>query len=254
LQVETAVQIPSTPEMSKLVTQPVLEEVVDTLSVETVESVIETVICESVNTSAIIEETGGSIRDSTFLTEIEDIEEIQLDNITEKAETLDQLENSIAESENEFPIEEQIGAIEEAIPSIVESIKEKGTLEVSSLPDVPSENTELLNEQTQELQEMTNVPKESIVNEIEVSEPFNTDINEDIFGIPAKETEVTDSEAAGPVLTKEITEKEQDVIDDKAPINIATEDIDTKEAENIPILTLFMIVYVVFMALFVFCH
>merc|ERR1711892_217456 len=109
-----------------LASQPVINEAADTLALKTVESVIDSVINESVDTSSgveavtIVENTECSNGDSTFITEIEDTEEIHSENVTEQesANKLNQLEKSIEESEKEFPIEESIGEIEEVTPSI----------------------------------------------------------------------------------------------------------------------------------------
>merc|ERR1739838_275266 len=117
----------ATPEVTEVLSQQPVDEAVNTeAAVTTVESVIESVITESVDTSPAveavidIEDTECRNRDSTFLTEIEDTKDIQTDNVAEQeiANNLNQLEKSIEESEKDFPILESIGEIEEDTPPI----------------------------------------------------------------------------------------------------------------------------------------
>ena len=88
------------------------EEAADTLFVETVEDVIESAVSDissEVETVVVIDEIIDSKRESTFLTEIDDTEEVQL--VETDNEKLDQLEKSIEQSEEEFPSGEDIGEI-----------------------------------------------------------------------------------------------------------------------------------------------
>merc|ERR1712106_641978 len=155
---ETPEHISSPLEVAEVPPQPVLEEAANTLAVTTVESVIESVISESVDTSdgveaiGIIEETECSNRDSTFLTEIEDKEEIQSENVTEQEITdkFIQLEKSIEEPDKEFPIAESIGENEKTKPWIKEeSVEEETTpsikeefVEEETIPLIKKESVE----------------------------------------------------------------------------------------------------------------
>merc|ERR1711892_1098110 len=199
-----------------LSSQPVINEAADTLAVKTVESVIESVISESVDTSSgveavtVVENTECSNRDSTFITEIEDTEEIPSENFTEQesANKLNQLEKSIEESEKEFPIEESIGAIEEVTPSIedkctdiVESIEEGVCVADDFKESVTKEDA--FKEESKGL----------VQNETEYIEPVEADINNDNF---VKEIDVT--EGTESILADEETEAEADIIADEPSI------------------------------------
>merc|ERR1739838_417511 len=218
----------ATPEVTEVLSQqPATDEAVDTLAVTTVESVIESVITESVDTSSAveavidIEDTECRNRDSTFLTEIEDTKDVHTDNVTEQesANNLNQLEKCIEESEKDFPIVESIGEIEEETPpmedkcaDIEESIEEGECIENVIISDDFKEN-------------VIKAKEEEIQNETEFIEPIESALAE-----------------------KEI-EAEADLIADKPSIENITED--TINTEKIPIFTLAMVAYVVFMALFV---
>ena len=231
-----------TPEVTEVLSsQPVIDEAADTeAAVTTVESVIESVITESVDTSSAveavidIEDTESRNRDSTFLTEIEDTKEIHTDNVTEQesANNLNELEKSIEESEKDIPIVESIGEIEEAKPpiedesaNIEESIEEGECVEDVIISDVTK-----LNEDS--------FKTEVIQDETEFIEPIETDIDNDAL---LKEIDVTET-----ALAEEETEAGADIIVDKPALQNITED-----TEKIPVFTLAMVAYVVFMALFV---
>jgi len=236
-----------TPEVAEVLSsQSVIDEAADTeTAVTTVESVIESVITESVDTSSAveavidIEDTECRNRDSTFLTEIEDTKEINTDNVTEQesANNLNELEKSIEESEKDITIVESIGEIEEGKPpiedesaNIEESIKKKECVEDIIISDVTK-----LDEDS--------FKTEVIQDETEFIEPIETDIDNDAL---LKEIDVTESAVAEEKTESEI---EADVIADKPCIQNITED--TINTEKIPIFTLAMVAYVVFMALFV---
>merc|ERR1719427_244933 len=208
----------ATPEVTEVLSQqPATDEAVDTLAVRTVESVIESVITESVDTSSAveavidIEDTECRNRDSTFLTEIEDTKEIDTENVTEQeiANNLNQLEKSIEESEKDFPIVESIGEIEEDTPPIEDKCAD---IEESIVEDV------IISEDFQENVIITK--EEEIQNETEFIEPIETDIKTDIL---IKEIDVT--EGTESVLAEEETETEAeaDIIADKPSIQNVTE-------------------------------
>ena len=216
----------SAPLVSELITQ-----AADTIAVVTVENLIETDICNilavaSSSVEAVTEETDESNTQSTFLTEIEDAGETHMEERkTEELGQLDQFEKSIAESEKDFPTEQIIGEIK----GDVESIKEG-----EPLPDMTTENIDIINEENKDYQEKLIEPL--IVDSTAEETPENNEILDE-----AKE-ELKDIEP--------IPEESIENAVEKPSLNIE----DTKEAEKIPILTIFMIAYVVFMALLVFCH
>merc|ERR1712106_346721 len=173
---ETPEHISSTPDVVEVPPQPVLEEAANTLAVTTVESVIESVISESVDTSdgveaiGVIEETESSNRDSTFLTEIEDTEEIQSENVTGQGSTdkFIQLEKSIEESDKEFHIVESIGENEETKPWIMEESVEEETTSIKEESD-KEETTPSIKEESVE-EETTPAIKEESVKDVPLSE------------------------------------------------------------------------------------
>ena len=78
---------------------------------------------------------------------------------------MDQLEKSIAESEKDFPTEQIIGEIKEDVECIIEG---------EALPDMTTENIEIISEQNEGLQE-----EFMIESELEEITPIKTDIKED---------------------------------------------------------------------------
>ena len=180
------------------------------------------------------------------MTELEDSEDIQSDNVNEQgdADKFDQLEKSIEESEKDFPIVESIGEMEESTPleedecdSIVESIEEGRSVDYDPIPDDFTENIkESLEEESQEITEVT---KDTIGNKIEVIETSHSDINEDVLDISEEQTDETEFKST---LREE--EAEVDIIAEKSSAIIATEN--TKEEEKISIFTLVLAAYVVY--------
>eukprot|EP00092_Neocalanus_flemingeri_P052792 GFUD01061860.1.p1 GENE.GFUD01061860.1~~GFUD01061860.1.p1 ORF type:complete len:303 (-),score=84.85 GFUD01061860.1:81-989(-) len=236
-------QLSSTPEVAEVLTQPLLEEAADTLAVttvenviESVENVIESVISEFVDTSSgietigVIEETECEKRDSTFLTEIEDTEEIVAKQ--ESTEEINQLEKTILESNEQFSIDESIGEIEEPTPPIEDKI----TFEVESIEEAT--------------REIPKDPEELI--ETAMIEATETIIHEDILAVSEPQIVVTEAEAIGAALSEEVTEAEVDIIADKDSVRIVTGE--TKNTEKIPVHNLSLVAFVVFMALFVFVY
>merc|ERR1712106_1033364 len=167
---ETPEHISSPLEVAEVPPQPMLEEAANTLAVTTVESAIESVISESVDTSdgveaiGVIEETECSNRDSTLLTEIEDTEEIQSENVTEQESTdkFIQLEKSIDESDKEFPIVESIDENEETTPSVKEESVEEETTPSIKEETVEEESTPSVKEETVEEETTPSIKKESV--------------------------------------------------------------------------------------------
>eukprot|EP00092_Neocalanus_flemingeri_P029659 GFUD01032205.1.p1 GENE.GFUD01032205.1~~GFUD01032205.1.p1 ORF type:complete len:373 (+),score=123.66 GFUD01032205.1:251-1369(+) len=255
-------QLSSTPEVAEVLTQPLLEEAADTLAVttvenviESVENVIESVISEFVDTSSgietigVIEETECEKRDSTFLTEIEDTEEIVTKQ--ESTEEINQLEKTILESNEQFSIEESIGEIEEPTPPIEDKI----TFEVESIEEEPTPPIEdKITFEVESIEEATReIPKdpEELI-ETAMIEATETIIHEDILAVSEPQIVVTEAEAIGAALSEEVTEAEVDIIADKDSIRIVTGE--TKNTEKIPVHNLSLVAFVVFMALFVFVY
>ena len=134
---------------------------------ELVSQAADTVAAESsgFEVTAVTEETDGSNRHLTFLTEIEDAGEIHEDDRkADELGQLDQLERSIEESEKDFHIEQILGKIKED----VECIKDGEVLS-----DMTTKNIDIINEENKEYQEKLT---DSKLDEIA---PINTDIKED---------------------------------------------------------------------------
>jgi hypothetical protein len=282
---------------------PAVTQAENALATETVESPMEAVNSETVDESIGVEEAADTEenneckRNSTFLTEIEEVGEKQVKekktDELDQLDQLDQLEKSIAESEKDFPTDQLIGEIKEDVEC---------TKEEEALPDMTTENIEIINEQNEGLQD-----EFMIESELEEITPIKTDIKEDDeedLGISVEQIEEEEAKAVGseeepekefpneePVETIEeavtlfvdSSAEDQSVLNDnhqsmeildepkkelkdikpipeesieggpeKPSLNIDVDD--TKKAEKIPVLTIFMIAYVVFMALFVFTH
>eukprot|EP00092_Neocalanus_flemingeri_P073490 GFUD01090681.1.p1 GENE.GFUD01090681.1~~GFUD01090681.1.p1 ORF type:complete len:238 (-),score=73.26 GFUD01090681.1:25-687(-) len=181
---ETPGQFSSTPVVEEALTKPILKENTENLAVTTVESVIESVIEECVDTSSAVEATIDvedrecSYRDSSLLTKIENA-----------AGEVDEI--PVVEAVDEFPVLEAVGEVE---------------------------------------------------NKIELNEPIKTEANDEILDTAATESEAT--------ITDQVKDGETDVIAEKDPINVVATDLDGIEKR--PIITLVMVAYVVFMAVFVF--
>jgi len=194
---------------------------------EIVETTNETGINDTIATceekSSTILESELSQEESTFMTEVVD-RDVKDENQPQAndPDCLEQLKMSIEESEREFPKENEIKLSEitnDKSPQKNENITENNTTETEpQLEDI------ILDEKIEGNKETT----ELYVSSLKVDEI------EDI---------VEDNIKADVPCEKDIAEKEPNaVVENK------------KEPEKVPIFTLFMIAYVIFMSLILFCH
>jgi len=247
------------------------EEAADTLVVETVEDVIESAVSDissEVETVVVIDEIIDSKRESTFLTEIDDTEEVQL--VETDNEKLDQLEKSIEQSEEEFPSGEDIGEIVDITTKVEEIqlvefseqdvIGEITQIEKVNETEIPKDETvmeevtssteigcDLLVDSVEDVKSVGDPLSECVIQE-EPQEMMKSDyVLEDIIDISAKQIDNTEIEAHELAVAEDIAEEKMD----KAFYPV-TEDY--TETEKIPIGTIAMVTYVIFMALIIFFH
>jgi len=206
---------------------------------EIVETINETGINDTIATceekSSPILESEVSQEESTFMTEVVDGDGKD-ENLPEvnDPDCLEQLKMSIEESEREFPIENQDGSplvknkenevelleiVNDESPQIHENITENNTTET----ELQLEDS-ILDKQIEENKKTSELSVSTLeVDEIE--DIVKDNIKEDIPYI------------------KDIVEKEPNAVDGNK-----------KESEKVPVFTLFMIAYVIFMSLILFCH
>jgi len=203
------------------------QEIVETINETGINDTIET--CEE--KSSPILESEVSQEESTFMTEVvdgdgKDENQPQVND----PDCLEQLKMSIEESEREFPIENQdetplenevelLEIANDESPQIHANITENNTTETElQLEDSISDEKIEENKETAELSVST-------LKVDEIEDIVEDNIKEDLPYI------------------KDIVEKEPNAVDGNK-----------KESEKVPVFTLFMIAYVIFMSLILFCH
>jgi len=206
---------------------------------EMVETIIETGINDTISTgeekSCPILESEVSQEESTFMTEVVDKEgKDENQPQANDPDCLEQLKMSIEESEREFPIENQDGSPLVKIKENEVEILEFANDESPQINDIITEN----NTTETELQlEDSNLDEKKEENKETPELPVSTlkvDETEDIVEANIKEDV--------PYI-KDIVEREP---------NAAVGN--NQKSEKVPVFTLFMIAYVIFMGLILFCH
>merc|ERR1712168_382326 len=204
---------------------------------EKVEMINETVINDTIATckeeSSPTLESEVSQEESTFMTEVVDRDEKdKKQHQANDSDCLEQLKMSIEESEREFPIENQ-----DESPVVKNKDNEVELSEIAN-DESPQINIKENNKTETELQLEDSILDKKIEDNKETSEfsvcTLKVDEIEDI---------VEDNIKENIPYVKEIVEKEPTaVVGSKS------------ESEKVPVFTLFMIAYVIFMSLILFCH
>eukprot|EP00092_Neocalanus_flemingeri_P083878 GFUD01105299.1.p1 GENE.GFUD01105299.1~~GFUD01105299.1.p1 ORF type:complete len:310 (-),score=114.14 GFUD01105299.1:4-810(-) len=167
-----------------------------------------------------IKDTEYSNGDSTFITEIEDTEEIMLDN--ENVEKITQLEKTLNESEKEFPVEETVGEVNEAI---AEEIIEND-IDLTNLIESEARDESLVIDVT----EPEATLEEIIENNIELTEPIESEATEPMPPRPPRRKKTNGSQ--GPSLEHNSSVESDGsgvVIDVTEPESPLTEEVNDTE-------------------------
>jgi len=206
---------------------------------EIVETTNETGINDTIATceekSSTILESELSQEESTFMTEVVD-RDVKDENQPQAndPDCLEQLKMSIEESEREFPTENP-----DESPLVKNKENEIKLSEITN-DESPQKNENITENNTTETEPQL---EDSILDEKIEGNKETTELYVSSLKVDEIEDIVEDNIKADVPYVKDIVEKEPNaVVENK------------KEPEKVPIFTLFMIAYVIFMSLILFCH
>jgi len=207
------------------------EEIVETINETGINDTIAT--CEE--KSSPILESEVSQEESTFMTEVvdgdgKDENQPQVND----PDCLEQLKMSIEESEREFPTDNP-----DESPLVKNKENEIKLSEITN-DESPQKNENITENNTTETEPQL---EDSILDEKIEGNKETTELHVSSLKVDEIEDIVEDNIKADVPYEKDIVEKEPNaVVENK------------KEPEKVPIFTLFMIAYVIFMSLILFCH